>query len=207
VKVAIVSYGIGNLASVQRAFEDAGTDAYLANDPTQLDDAERIVLPGVGAFGEAMNRLRAGGWPDALYRLVVEKVTPVLGICLGMQMLGTSSDENGVHEGLGLIPGRVVRLEELGCSLRVPHMGWNDVTQSQKSSLFDGIPSGTDFYFVHSYALVTDDPAATVATTSYGVEITAAVRSGHCFGTQFHPEKSSKAGRRLIQNFLDHARC
>lgn len=206
-KVAIVSYGIGNLASVLRAFEDAGANAFLAKDPAQLAVADRMVLPGVGAFGEAMTRLSAAHWPDAIRRRIADDAIPLLGICLGMQMLGSSSDENGEHEGLGLIPGRVSRLEELGCSLRVPHVGWNDVTHRDAAVLFDGIPSGTDFYFVHSYALKTDEAADTVATTAYGIHITAAVRRGNCFGTQFHPEKSSKAGRRLIRNFLDYVPC
>jgi imidazole glycerol-phosphate synthase subunit HisH len=207
-KVAIINYGLGNLGSVRRALTDLGADVVVAEHPIALFDANRIVLPGVGAFGEGMARLRAGGWVDALRYQVVEAGKPLLGICLGMQMLATASEENGVSDGLGLIPGRVRRLDELGCSLRIPHVGWNEVRFDQRrASLFDEIPQATDFYFVHSYALVADDAESVCATTTYGSELIAAVQKGHVFGTQFHPEKSSKAGRQILRNFLDVVAC
>ena len=204
--VAIVSYGVNNIGSVRRALVDLGADVVLAEHPDALAGADRVVLPGVGAFGEAMARLRAGGWVDALRRLVSQG-RPLLGICLGMQMLADSSDENGAHEGLGLIAGRVRRLDALGCSLRIPHVGWNDVEYHGASPLFAKIPQGTDFYFVHSYAFEAGLPETVRATTAYDVPLTASVQREHVFGTQFHPEKSSRAGRQVLKNFLDYGRC
>lgn len=205
-KVGIVSYGMGNVGSVRRALEELGSEVVLMKDPGQLSGADRIVLPGVGAFGEAMSRLSRRGWPEALRRQVDQEGVALLGICLGMQMLADSSEEEGWHEGLGLVSGRVRRLDAYGCALRIPHVGWNEVRHSA-SPLFRDVPQETDFYFVHSYAFETRVAADTVATTSYGVEIAAAVGRGRCFGTQFHPEKSSKAGRAVLRNFIENAPC
>jgi imidazole glycerol-phosphate synthase subunit HisH len=207
VKVAIVNYGMGNLASVRRALEDIGAEACIADHPAAAYQANRVVLPGVGAFSQGMHNLAAGGWVDALRDMVLRQHKPLLGICLGMQMLATHGEEGGGAEGLGLIAGRVRRLDALGCSLRVPHVGWNEVAHRARDPLFAGIPSATDFYFVHSYALVPDDPADVLATTPYGCDLVSAVRSGHVFGCQFHPEKSSKAGRQLLQNFVGYVPC
>ena len=205
-KVAVVNYGINNIGSVQRALNDLGAEVVVAAEPSMLAGANRIVLPGVGAFGEAMARLRADGWVDAL-RMHVMEGRPLLGICLGMQLLGSSSEENGLHEGLALIPGRVRRLDALGCSLRIPHVGWNEVRYDEGARLFAGIPQSTDFYFVHSYAFDPEESDTIVGTTSYDRDVVAAVRKGLVFGTQFHPEKSSKAGRQLLRNFLDVPAC
>lgn len=205
-RVAVVSYGVNNIGSVRRALAELGADVVIAEHHRALDGADRVVLPGVGAFGEAMERLRSGGWVDAL-RQLVDEGTPLLGICLGMQMLADSSEENGVQAGLGLVSGCVRRLDALGCSLRIPHVGWNDVTFRDASPLFRHIPQGTDFYFVHSYAFETRLPDAVCATTEHGVPLAAAVQRGHVFGTQFHPEKSSRAGRQVLKNFLEYARC
>ena len=200
-KVGIVNFGMGNLGSVRRALEDLDVGVVIADRPEALGDVDRMVLPGVGAFGEAMARLRASGWEEALHRQVSEQGKVLLGICLGMQMLGESSDENGLTSGLGFIPGRVRRLDTLGCELRIPHVGWNEVRFTDGARLFAGIPQGVDFYFVHSFAL---DPAAegVCATASYGSTMAAAVDRGRVLGTQFHPEKSSAAGRQILRNFL-----
>jgi glutamine amidotransferase len=206
-RVAVVNYGMGNLGSVRRALEDLGVEAILAGHPGVLDDADRIIVPGVGAFGEAMAALRQGGWVDALRRQVHEEGKPLLGICLGMQLLASIGEENGLDEGLDLVPGRVRRLDTLGCSLRIPHVGWNDVQFDDDTPLFRQIPQETDFYFVHSYAFDAEDPRDVCATSTYGVPFTAAVRRERVVGTQFHPEKSSKAGRRVLQNFLDGIAC
>jgi imidazole glycerol-phosphate synthase subunit HisH len=207
VKVAVINYGMGNLGSVRRALEELGIDVVVAKQPELLADANRVVLPGVGAFGEGMQRLRAGGWIDVLQRQVIDGGKPMLGICLGMEMLASSSEENGFHDGLNFIPGQVLRLDKLGCSDRIPHVGWNDVSYRAGTPLFAGIPQAMDFYFVHSYAFEPDDPADVDATTVYGVTLTATVRKGHVFGTQFHPEKSSKAGRQILKNFLEYVPC
>jgi glutamine amidotransferase len=207
VTVAVVDYGINNLGSVRRALADLGADVRIAGQPDELAEATRIVLPGVGAFGAAMARLRAGGWVEALTEQVVGGGRPFLGICLGMQLLATSSEENGFQDRLGLVPGRVRRLGVLGCSLRIPHVGWNEVRFVDGAALFRAIPQATDFYFVHSYAFEPDRADIVCATTTYGAPLTAAVQYGHIFGTQFHPEKSSRAGRQILRNFLEYGGC
>lgn len=206
-KVAIVNYGMGNLGSVRRAFDDLGARTFIAEHPTGLYEADRIVLPGVGAFSEGMSRLRAGGWTDALDRLVRDGGRPLLGICLGMQMLADSGDEGGRRPGLGLIGGDVLHLEALGCRLRIPHVGWNEISFIDREPLFDHIPQRSDFYFVHSYVFRTHRPEHVIATTDYGVPVVAAVRDRQVLGTQFHPEKSSRAGRQVLRNFLDLTPC
>ena len=200
-RVALIDYGLGNLGSVRRAIGELGAEPALADAPAKLAAADRIILPGVGAFGDGMALLREGGWVSAI-REAAAKGTPVLGICLGMQLLASRGFEGGATEGVGLIPGEVVPLADLGCKLRVPHVGWNSVAPHDATRLMAGIPPGTDFYFVHSYAFQPSDAADVVATTAYGISIPAAVARGKVMGTQFHPEKSSRAGFRLLRNFL-----
>jgi imidazole glycerol-phosphate synthase subunit HisH len=207
VRIAIVNYGMGNLASVRRAFEDLGADCYVADRPQMLEGANRIVLPGVGAFRDGMDTLAEGGWVDGLRRAVLTENKPLLGICLGMQMLATRSHEGGMTEGLGFIPGEVHRLDTLGCRFRIPHVGWNEVVFRGTDHLDQGIPDRSDFYFVHSFGLVPEREQDLLATAPYGCEVAAIVRSGNVFGCQFHPEKSSKAGRRLLRNFVDYVAC
>jgi glutamine amidotransferase len=204
VKVGIVNYGMGNLASVRKALEDLGAAVVVADRPAALLDCNRLVLPGVGAFGEGMARLHGGGWLPALRAWVADEGRPLLGICLGMQMLATEGTEGGRSAGLGLVEGTIRRLDELGCRLRVPHVGWNALDADVNDPLFAHIPQASDFYFVHSYAFDGAASGTVIARTDYGVQVTAAVRRGNVFGTQFHPEKSSKAGRQLLRNFLDH---
>jgi imidazole glycerol-phosphate synthase subunit HisH len=206
-RVAIVNYGMGNLGSVRRALEDLGAEALIAEHPAALFDANRIVLPGVGSFTEGMARLRSGGWEDALHDATLNHGKPLLGICLGMQMLAASGDEGGSTAGLALLPGRVRRLDTMGCTLRIPHVGWNDISFESGCPLLEHIPNQSDFYFVHSYAFEPTDPRVVSATTEYGIPVVAMVQFGHVFGTQFHPEKSSKAGRQLLRNFLDYVPC
>jgi glutamine amidotransferase len=206
-KVAVVNYGMGNLASVRRALEDLGAHAYVANAPGELEAADRFVLPGVGAFSQGMGHLQAGGWFDAL-RAGVGRGRPLLGICLGMQMLAAWGEEGGPTRGLGLVPGRIRRLNDLGCTQRIPHVGWNEIALADDAGpLLAHIPTGSDFYFVHSYGFVADEATDVIATTDYGIEVPAAVQRGHVFGTQFHPEKSSRAGRQLLENFLRYPSC
>ena len=198
----IVDYGMGNLASVANAFAAIGAQPVVTNRPGDLAKASRVVLPGVGAFGEAMDRLREGGLIEPLREAVLTRRAPCLGICLGMQLLGESSSEHGAHVGLGWIEGAVTRLEPTDPSLHIPHTGWNTVTCPRPSAIFDGVRPQSTFYFVHSYHLVTTDPAATVGICEYGGDVTAAVAKDHIFGTQFHPEKSQKHGLALLRNFL-----
>jgi len=206
-KVAVINFGMGNLASVRRAFEDMGAEVLVANHPAAIYDANRIVLPGVGAFSEGMACLNDAGWGTALHEVVINQGKPLLGICLGMQMLATTGHEGGETKGLGLIPGDVKRLDAVGCKFRVPHVGWNDVKYLKNDTLFNGIPDASDFYFVHSYTFVPESPAHLIATTSYDCNVAAAIRNGNVFGCQFHPEKSSKAGRLLLRNFMDYVSC
>ena len=213
-RVGVVDYGVGNLGSVMRALEELRVAPVLIKKSIDMHIVDRIILPGVGNFADCAKLLDDGGWMQALRQGVLVESKPLLGICLGMQLLATASMEgipdnasNGVA-GLNLIPGRVESLRSLGCSLRIPHVGWNEVTSHMTSSgLFNGIPDSTDFYFVHSYAFVPDDPQHVIATTLYDVTVTAAVRSGHIWGTQFHPEKSSRAGFRLLRNFIESPIC
>lgn len=199
--VLIVDYGMGNIASARRAIEECGGRAIVSDQPSDIDQADRIVVPGVGAFPLAMERLREAGWVEALYRAVHQDGLPLLGVCLGMQLLAEESDEVSVTSGLGLIPGRVERIVPTDPVERVPHVGWNEVNH-RNGDLFDGIPGGADFYFVHSYRFVPSDPATILATTPYAGEFVSAVAKGRVAGVQFHPEKSSRAGFRLLRNFL-----
>jgi glutamine amidotransferase len=206
-RVAIVDYGMGNLGSVCRALEKLGARATVAGTPAALAEADRVVLPGVGSFADGMARLREGGWVDAL-RAQAQAGTPMLGICLGMQLLATTGTEFGTHAGLDLVPGTVSRLDELGCGERIPHVGWNDIRLAPApGELFAGIPDGADFYFVHSFAFAPATAADVCARVEYGIEFAAAVRRDNVFGTQFHPEKSSRAGARVLRNFLDYRQC
>ena len=213
-RVGVIDYGVGNLGSVLRALEELRVAPTLVTRPLDIYATDRLILPGVGNFSDCARLLIEGGWTQALRDEVQERGKPLLAVCVGMQLLAHSSMEGADIDapdgtpGLGFIPGRVEHLRRLGCGLRVPHVGWNDVAISSKESiLFEGIPDGTDFYFVHSYAFVPEDPANVLATTDYGVRVTAAVRRGHVWGTQFHPEKSSRAGFRLLRNFIEAPRC
>lgn len=202
-RTVIIDYGFCNLDSVLRAVQECGGVAEVSEDPRAASSASRLILPGVGNFAEAMKEIRRRGWDDALRREVVGNQIPLLGICLGMQLLASSGAEGGTCAGLGLIPGRALRLERTGADLRIPHVGWNEVRQRQPSVLFNGIPDGSDFYFVHSYHFVPDDSGHVLGTTPYGRDFVSVVGDGHVIGTQFHPEKSLRTGARLLRNFLD----
>ena len=213
-KVGVIDYGVGNLGSVIRAIEELRLQPALITRPEDLHTVDRLILPGVGNFSDCAKLLDSGHWTEALREEVTVKQKPLLGVCVGMQLLATYSMEGATVDmpqgtpGLGLIPGRVEHLRRLGCQLRIPHVGWNAVTPTRThSSLFDSIPAETDFYFVHSYAFVPDHPADVLAVTDYGCSITAAVQSAHIWGTQFHPEKSSRAGFRLLRNFIEDRAC
>jgi glutamine amidotransferase len=196
-RLCILNYGMGNLRSVQKALEHVGASAEISSDPERARAAEGLILPGVGAFPKAMRSLRELGL-DELVRERLEAGVPVLGICLGLQLLFSSSTELGGAGGLGLLPGEV-RVLEAG-ELKVPHIGWSPVRWERQSPLIEGIPEGTPFYFVHSF---TPQPEAeqVLGTADHGERFACAVQSGSLFGVQFHPEKSSAAGLRLLSNF------
>lgn len=213
-KVGVIDYGVGNLGSVISALEQLHVAPALITCPQEMHEMDCLILPGVGNFADCVKLLDKGGWSDAIKDEVLGFEKPLLGICVGMQLLATCSmegEEGKAHNGitgLGLIPGRVEHLRMLGCTLRVPHVGWNAVSPANSQcGLFDGIPEGTDLYFVHSFAFAAEEPTDVIATTEYGIPITAAVRRGNVWGTQFHPEKSSRAGFRLLRNFIDGPTC
>jgi imidazole glycerol-phosphate synthase subunit HisH len=204
----IVNYESGNLGSVMRALRAINARVLIADTPRQLAGADRLILPGVGNFRETMERLHAGGWVEVLRSRVLEAGRPLLGICVGMQVLaeaGTESSPDGnPTPGLGLVRGTVQRLDAFGCGLRIPQQGWNSLERTGEGCpLLDRIPDGTDFYFSNSYALPADSSPAVAAVVDYGVRITAAVAAGSVMGIQFHPEKSSRAGLRVLRNFME----
>lgn len=199
-RIAVVDYGAGNLRSVARALQAAGAETIVTDRASDLETAHGIILPGVGAAGSAMRGLASRGLIEPV-RAAVASGKPFLGVCLGLQVLMSWSDENGGVECLGVIPGRVVRLPEGLDGLKVPHIGWNQVCHRQTHPLLDGITDGANFYFVHSYVVVPTDPGDVVATTNYGVEFVSVVARGNVVATQFHPEKSAIVGLRLYRNF------
>jgi imidazole glycerol-phosphate synthase subunit HisH len=199
--IAVVDYGMGNLHSVRSALEAAGVNVTVTSRPEDLREAERIVLPGVGAFGECVSNLHASGLVGALTEEVLEKRKPLLGICVGLQVLATAGEENGLAPGLGWLPGVVRRLDVRDRNLKVPHTGWNDVVPVVDTPLLGGFRYPA-FYFTHSYHFVPDDPSLVAATADHGGRVTAAVLARNIFATQFHPEKSQRNGLRLLENFL-----
>jgi glutamine amidotransferase len=199
--IAIVDYGMGNLRSAQRGLENAGAQVRVIQSPRELSGARGLVLPGDGAFGRAMENLRAAGWIEPLCRAAAEGV-PFFGICVGMQLLFESSEEMGQHQGLGLFAGSVKRFTG---PLKVPHMGWNQIRKLKPdagSALLRGVADGSYCYFVHSYYCAPEDTSFSVATTDYGIEFASIVERGNIFGTQFHPEKSQAAGLKILENFV-----
>jgi len=199
--VCIVDYGMGNLASVRRAFEECGANVFVSDEPKDLREATRIVLPGVGSFADAMGQLNKGGWVSELRKAVLEDGVPMLGICLGMQLLADVGTEGGVTEGLGFIPGSVRRF--VPTEERVPHVGWNEVNPTDVSHpIMEGIRPGTDFYFVHSYRFEDVPETCILASTPYCGDFPSVVGRDNIVGVQFHPEKSLKPGFRLIQKFI-----
>ena len=198
-RVAIIDYGVGNLRSVEKAFAATGCAAIVTGEARVLRAAERLVLPGVGAFRACMQGLRARGF-DELVRERVAAGVPLLGVCVGMQMLFESSEEFGETEGLSLLGGRVRRFDT---GLHVPQVGWNNVRQRQPHPLFEGIADGAFFYFVHSYYCAATDAAAVLGETDYGLSYASIVGRANVCGVQFHPEKSQAAGLRLLQNFAN----
>ena len=200
--VAIVDYGVGNLFSLESSFASIGAEVIVTADADVLRGADQIILPGVGAFGDAAEKLRRAGL-DAVLKELAAAGKPLMGICLGMQLLFEKSYEYGEHDGLGLIPGKVIPIADvIPKDLKIPHIGWNGLHMKQDSPIFKNVTEGACVYFVHSfYAAACDD--SVIATAEYGVQLTAAVAKGNVYGCQFHPEKSGKVGERILQNFIE----
>ena len=199
--IAIIDYDAGNVKSVEKALQFLGQEAVLTRDKELLLSADKVILPGVGAFGNAMDKLYQYGLVDVI-RQIVEKETPFLGICLGLQLMFESSEESPGVSGLGLLKGRIVRIPEKE-GLKVPQIGWNDLQFPKKSRLFKDFQGGEYVYFVHSYYLQATDESDVAATTEYGVHIHAAVERDNVFACQFHPEKSADVGLKILKNFID----
>jgi len=205
--IGIVDYNMGNLASVINAFNKVGADASLESDPSKLSQYDKLILPGVGAYGDAMEHLKSNGMDEAVIAYA-KTAKPLLGICLGMQLLFESSEEFGSTQGLGLIPGKVVAFNEnkFDHTLKVPHMGWNETFQirneklEMRNDLLKGLPDDFYLYFVHSFHAVCDDRYA-IGKTHYGYEFVSAVQNGNIYGIQPHPEKSHENGLKIIENF------
>ncbi len=200
--IGIIDYGMGNLLSVFNAFEYLGAETIICHTPEEMERCERIVLPGVGAFEDCIRNLQTKKFIAALNDFAFTKKRPVLGICLGMQAMAKKSYEFGEHAGLGWFDAEVIKIAPADPALRVPHVGWNDITYKKESPLFTGLPEHPNYYFVHSYFMQCKDGRDVDATVEYGSRITAAVRKDNIFATQFHPEKSQDYGLKIIDNFL-----
>jgi imidazole glycerol-phosphate synthase subunit HisH len=200
--IAVVDYGMGNLHSMAKAIEHIGEDVEVTSEPVVLERADRIVLPGVGAFGECMANLRASGLVDVLSEQVLGRRKPFLGVCVGMQLLARTGLEHGSHEGLGWVAGTVRPLVTDDPDLRIPHTGWSEVSPgAADGSPLDGVRPGEAFYFNHSYHLVPDDPDIVAARCDHGGDVVAAIMVDNLFATQFHPEKSQQAGLEVLAGF------
>jgi glutamine amidotransferase len=198
--IAIIDYEAGNTGSIQYALEQCGFKSYIAKQENDLTDASHIILPGVGSFNKAIRVLRNRRLDIAIRHAVLERKTPFLGICLGMQLLATKGDEGGETEGLDLIPGEI-KLLTLSKEMRLPHVGWNEVHFCHESPILKNVISGADFYFLHSYHFVARSKNHVVAYTNYGCQINSILLKDNIMGVQFHPEKSGKIGRQLLTNF------
>jgi glutamine amidotransferase len=201
ITINIIDYGMGNLQSVRNALERVGCEVMVSSNPAALREADGLILPGVGAFGEAMTNLHKRKLVEPLMRAVLDDRKPLLGICLGMQLLADKSDERGLHQGLSLIPGQVTAIPD-SIGLHLPHIGWNDLSICKRDPLFIDISDKSAFYFVHSYRFECK-PEYIAAITDYGVDIVASVQRDNIFGVQFHPERSQRKGLRLLRNFID----
>lgn len=188
---------MGNLRSVEKAFQFLGFDAYIAEKPDQVTNASHLVLPGDAAFGDAMRNLHEEGWVDLIHR-EIDAGKPFLGICVGLQLMFSKSEEMGQHEGLGLLPGQCLRFPR---SERVPQIGWNQINIQRQTPLLEGVPENSFFYFVHSYYVVADSASDCIATTDYGLDYLSIAGRDGVYGVQFHPEKSQHHGLRLLKNF------
>ncbi|MCM1263864.1 MAG: imidazole glycerol phosphate synthase subunit HisH [Butyrivibrio sp.] len=198
--VAIIDYDAGNIKSVEKAVMALGEDAVVTRDRRAILDAGHVILPGVGSFGDAMEKLHKYGLVDTIMK-VVEQGTPFLGICLGLQLLFDSSEESAGVKGLGILPGEILRIPE-NDDIKIPHIGWNSLSYPNEGRLFNGLPEGAYVYFVHSYYLKAGQPEIVKAATEYGTLIHASVEKDNVFACQFHPEKSSETGMKILRNFL-----
>lgn len=201
--IAIIDYGMGNVRSLKNAVEYLGYDSIITSDADEISNSHKIILPGVGAFGDAMEAILSNNLDELLYKEVITNKKPMLGICLGLQLLAKTSSEHGYHEGLGWLDATVIEFPpDMG--LNIPHIGWNNIHSSDSDPLFKGLKKDErDFYFVHSYCLFCNDPSMILATCTYGVTFIAAIKKENIVATQFHPEKSQDNGLHFLKNYLE----
>ena len=199
--IAMIDYDAGNIKSVEKALQKLGADVVITKDPQEILNADKVILPGVGSFGDAMNNLKKYGLDEVIHQ-VVEKGTPFLGICLGLQLLFERSDESPEAVGLGILKGEIFRIPDAE-GLKIPHMGWNSLHLQNNGRLFQGLKENDYVYFVHSYYLKAEDESIVKATTNYSVNIHASVEKDNIFACQFHPEKSSDVGLQILKNFVE----
>ena len=202
-KIAIINYGMGNLRSVENAVRRLNFDPKIVSVPNELDNYDKIILPGVGSFKKAMKLLKENNWINSININVKEKKKHLFGICLGMQLLASESEEFGITKGLELIKGKIKFLGNLGCKLKIPQIGWNSIFIKKKHIFLKEISNNIDFYFVNSYVFIPEEKSFEIAKTNYGIDFCSIISKDNIFGAQFHPEKSSKAGRKILENFLN----
>tara|TARA_B100001123_G_C15140629_1_gene959335 strand:+ start:60 stop:677 length:618 start_codon:yes stop_codon:yes gene_type:complete len=202
-KIAIINYGMGNLRSVENAVKRLNFDPKIVSSPKQLDNYDKIILPGVGSFKKAMKLLKENNWINSININIKDKKKYLFGICLGMQLLASESEEFGITKGLGLIKGKIKFLGNLGCKLKIPQIGWNSIFIKKEHKFLKGVTNNMDFYFVNSYAFVPEEKSFEIAKTNYDIDFCSIISKENIFGAQFHPEKSSKAGRKILENFLN----
>ena len=199
--IGIVNYGVGNLLSVYNVIDYLGEDVEICNNPNQLVNKEKIILPGVGSFANGMSNLINMGFYEILNKLVLVEKRPILGVCLGMQLMASKSFEGGEHKGLDWIKGKVIPINNKNSQLKIPHVGWNDLKIKTKNKLLNGLPKKPDVYFVHSYFMKCENESDVIATCNYGEQLTASICNENIYGTQFHPEKSQECGIHIFENF------
>jgi len=204
--VGIINYGLGNLASVVNAFEYIDIPVQILSSADQLRKVSHAILPGVGAFGKGMANIKDNGWDKAIFDHAIEQKKPLLGICLGMQLLATTSEELGVYEGLNLLPGQVKKIVQQD-DICIPHVGWNSVEQRNNAKTYENMAMPDDFYFVHSYVFCPEDEQHISGMTMHGQNFVSSVESNNIWGVQFHPEKSQGAGLAILKNFWNYKPC
>jgi imidazole glycerol-phosphate synthase subunit HisH len=201
--ICIIDFGMGNLHSVYKAFKRVGAEVSVIDSPTGIENYDKIILPGVGDFKMGMNNLKSAGFIDSIYKQVQEKLVPILGICLGMQLL-TSYSEEGNVEGLDLIKAKTINFKNLGIheGLKIPHIGWNNINNCSQTGLLNGCDNEM-VYFVHSYAVISENPENVICETNYGINFHSGIQKENIYGLQFHPEKSHKVGLQILKNFIN----
>ncbi len=203
IRVAIINYGIGNIRSLYNSLKRIEVEAEIITDPDSINKFDKIFLPGVGSYKDAIEKIKNIGWDKAIKNFSSNQNKSLFGICVGMQILSTCGYEYGKSNGLNIIKGEVLRMNKLGCDLKLPHIGWNNIKILNQNLITENLNNEANFYFVNSYSFKIDNSKELIATTSYGIEFPSIINKQNVFGTQFHPEKSSKAGMQILKNFIN----